>query len=130
MTMVKIQGNSVIMSAAGMPPTFIFRKETNSIEEHLIQGMPLGTLENFPYQVKDTTLQSGDTILMISDGLPELKNTNQEMFGYKGVRNTFEEVADNSPEEIIDHLKTQGSVWVGDKDPDDDVTFVVIKVKK
>jgi len=129
MTMVKIQGNSATMSAAGMPPTFIFRKETQSIEEHLIQGMPLGTMEDFPYQIKDTTLQSGDTILMISDGLPELKNTKQEMFGYKGVRNSFEEVAENSPEDIIDRLKNEGLGWIENNDPDDDVTFVVIKVK-
>lgn len=41
----------------------------------------------------------------------------------------FEEVADNSPEEIVKKLKDEGSRWVEDNDPDDDVTFVVIKVK-
>ena len=41
----------------------------------------------------------------------------------------FEEVADNSPEEIVTKLKDEGSRWVEDNDPDDDVTFVVIKVK-
>ena len=29
----------------------------------------------------------------------------------------------------INRLKTEGSEWVNDNDPDDDVTFVVIKVK-
>jgi len=129
LTMLKIQGNKITMSAAGMPPSFIYRRETQSTEEHLLKGMPLGTMDNFPYQIKDTTLQPGDTILMISDGLPELKNNKDEMFGYKGVRNTFEEVAEKSPEEIIKHLKDQGSEWVADEDPEDDVTFVVIKVK-
>ena len=32
-------------------------------------------------------------------------------------------------EEIIKYLKDEGSKWVNDKNPDDDVTFVVIKVK-
>jgi serine phosphatase RsbU (regulator of sigma subunit) len=51
------------------------------------------------------------------------------MYGYKRAMNYFEEIAGESPEEIISKLKTSGSEWIKDKDPDDDVTFVVIKVK-
>ena len=58
-----------------------------------------------------------------------LLNDKNEMFGYKRARNLFEELADESPEDIIRKLKNAGSEWVNDKDPDDDVTFVVIKVK-
>jgi serine phosphatase RsbU (regulator of sigma subunit) len=43
--------------------------------------------------------------------------------------NSFKDVADKSPDEIINSLKEEGSKWVGSKEPDDDVTFVVIKVK-
>jgi serine phosphatase RsbU (regulator of sigma subunit) len=38
-------------------------------------------------------------------------------------------VAEKAPDEIIDVLKNEGSLWVNDQEPDDDVTFVVIKVK-
>ena len=129
LTMLKIQENRMLMSAAGMPPMFIYRKEERLIEEVLIKGMPLGTMEQFPYDIRETALNSGDTILLLSDGFPELQNSANEQFGYKRVRNMFEEVADNSPEEIITKLKDEGSRWVEDNDPDDDVTFVVIKVK-
>ena len=117
------------MSAAGMPPVFIYKNENRIIEEHMMKGMPLGTMENFPYELKDMTLMKGDTLLLMSDGLPELQNENKEMFGYKRARNSFEEVAEKEPEEIISYLKEAGSRWVDDKDPEDDVTFVVIKVK-
>ena len=89
----------------------------------------LGTMEKFPYEIKDTTLKSGDTILLISDGLPELENTEGEMYGYKRIRNGFEEVAEQAPEDIISYLKNEGAGWVNNADPDDDVTFVVIKAK-
>ena len=42
LTMVKIQGNRLKMSTAGMPPSFIFRRDTRVVEEHLFQAMPLG----------------------------------------------------------------------------------------
>ena len=58
-----------------------------------------------------------------------MKNNNAEQFGYRKVRNTFLEYSNDEPDNIISKLKDAGSEWVNDKDPDDDVTFVVIKVK-
>jgi len=43
MTMLKIQNNKLLMSAAGMPPVFIYKSKHKIIEEHLMEGMPLGT---------------------------------------------------------------------------------------
>ncbi len=129
LTMLKIKGDKLQISTAGMPPSFIFRRDTRVVEEHLFKAMPLGSMEKFPYEIKDTTLKAGDTILLMSDGLPELKNNAGEMYGYKKIRNGFEDVAEKSPEDIISYLKNEGSSWVNDEAPDDDVTFVVIKVK-
>ena len=129
LTMLKISGNKIQMSSAGMPPVFIYKKEKQTCEEHLFKGMPLGTLTNFPYSLIESELSAGDTILLMSDGFPELQNDEKEMYGYKRARNYFEEIAGESSEEIISKLKTAGMDWVNDSDPDDDVTFVVIKVK-
>ena len=129
MTMIKIIGNKIQMSAAGMPPVFISKKESQSIEEHVMKGMPLGTLSDFPYTLIESEISTGDTILMMSDGFPELMNSEKEMFGYKQAKNLFEEISGDSPENIITKLKDAGSDWTNDADPDDDVTFVVIKVK-
>ena len=129
MTMLKIAENNVYMSAAGMPPVFIYKQETQTIEEHVMKGMPLGTFDNYPYSLIKSELSKGDTILLMSDGLPELFNDEKEMFGYKRARNLFEELAEKSPEDIISGLNKAGSNFINDKDPDDDVTFVVIKVK-
>jgi serine phosphatase RsbU (regulator of sigma subunit)/ligand-binding sensor domain-containing protein len=127
--MIKIKSNKIEIANAGMPPLFIYRKQSKAVEEILINGMPLGAMKNFPYEIKEIDISSGDTILLISDGFPELQNINKEMFGYNRARNSFEEVAKKEPELIINYLKEVGSRWTNDKDPDDDVTFVVIKVK-
>jgi len=129
MTMLKIMGNRIQMSAAGMPPVFIYKKDGAVMEEHIMKGMPLGTMTDFPYVIKESELHSGDTILLMSDGFPELLNDQNEVFGYKRARNLFEELAGNSPEEIISSLKDEGLKWTQDADPDDDVTFIVIKAK-
>ena len=105
MMMLKIKNNKLLMSSAGMPPAYLFRNKHKIIEEYLIEGMPLGTMDNFPYELKEMELFSGDTILLMSDGFPELNNQHNEMFGYRRARNSFEEVAEKDPEKIITYLK-------------------------
>jgi serine phosphatase RsbU (regulator of sigma subunit) len=127
--LLKIKGDQLFVSSAAMPPALIYRKKSKMIEEIFMKGMPLGAMDNFPYSLKESKLQTGDTILLSSDGLPELTNDNNEMYGYDRTKTEFYSVGEKEPEKIVEHLKDSASQWVNGKDPDDDVTFVVIKVK-
>ncbi len=127
--LLKINGNKIRLSSAGMPPALIYRRDLSTLEEFVIKGMPLGTAGNFPYELRETEIRSGDTILLMSDGFPELFNEDKDMFGYKNVQDEFLKCADESPNNIIKHLLNQIKTWTGSKAIDDDVTFVVIKCK-
>lgn len=129
LTLLKITGNKLRLSSAGMPPTLIYRNNTNLVEEFLIRGMPLGAKHSFPYELRETNIEKGDTILLMSDGFPELFNKRKEMFGYKNVQKEFLKCGMKSPEAILDYLKEKISNWASGVLPDDDITFVVIKVK-
>lgn len=129
LSILKIQGNKMQISAAGMPPALLYRSKTKTIEEIILKGMPLGAYQDFPYELRSAEIFPGDTLLLLSDGLPELFNRNKEMFGYERVMETYKKAAGKSSEEIIEILKNAGSDWANNEAPDDDVTFVVIKVK-
>jgi serine phosphatase RsbU (regulator of sigma subunit) len=128
-TMLNIKDYSIRMINAGMPPIFVYRSAEKQVEELQLHHPPLGALADTKFSSKRINVRSCDTILVMSDGLPELQDENGTLFGYERVRRLFEEVAAKQPEDIINQLKNTGSVWINDKDPDDDVTFVVIKVK-
>jgi serine phosphatase RsbU (regulator of sigma subunit) len=127
--LLKIKGKELSVSSAAMPPALIYRKKNQAIEEIFMKGMPLGAMNNFPYTIKEGHLEQGDTILLLSDGLPELTNDSSEMYGYDRTKTEFCSVGEKEPEEIVDYLKNSAAQWVNGKAPDDDVTFVVIKVK-
>jgi serine phosphatase RsbU (regulator of sigma subunit) len=127
--MMKIKGNRLSMSSAAMPPALIYRAKNKSVEEILLKGMPLGTMRKFPYKKIESHLDSGDRILLYSDGLPELANDKGQMYGYDRIITEFQSVGEKESDEIVEHLKNSASQWVNGKEPDDDVTFVVIKVK-
>jgi serine phosphatase RsbU (regulator of sigma subunit) len=128
-SLLRIKENLIQFSSAGMPPMYIFRKESKIVEEINMKGMPLGAIRNFEYKLYEAELTSGDCILLLSDGYPELENSKNEQIGYKRLKIQFAEAAEKQPDDIIQYFKDSGSEWVNDQEPEDDVTFVVIKVK-
>ncbi len=128
-TLVRINGKSVSLSTAGMPPVFVYRKSSGSVEEILLNGMPLGAMKNFPYTFHETTLDAGDTLLLLTDGLPEQKNKSDEMFDYARVQSTFAQIGQDAPDDIISRLVKEGDAWMDGVSQDDDITFMVIRRK-
>jgi len=130
MMLVKIKDHKMTASSAGIPPIYIYRSATKSVEEIVIKGMPLGGPASFPYKQRETNLAPGDTVLLLSDGFPELFNDKDEMLDYPRVKEIFKEAAERSPDEIIAHLNEAGERWSNGRAQDDDITFVVLKVKQ
>jgi serine phosphatase RsbU (regulator of sigma subunit) len=126
--LLKFNNGKIKISSAGMPPALVYRKKLRDVEEILIKGMPLGSARSFPYELKEIDVEHGDTILLMSDGLPELFNENKEMFGYKKIREDFIEFGDQTSAEIIDSFKQRMKKWSGDFPLHDDVTMVIIKM--
>lgn len=129
LTLVKIEGNKMIASSAGMPPILIFREARQKVEEIVIKGPPLGGFTNFSYQQKETILKPGDSVLLMSDGLPELFNEKDEMFDYDRVKNVFKDAPKQPAEEIIAYLSSTAKKWRQGKEQQDDMTFVALKFK-
>jgi serine phosphatase RsbU (regulator of sigma subunit) len=129
LTLVRIEGNKMMASSAGMPPILIFREAQQKVEEIVIKGPPLGGFTNFSYQQKETILNPGDSVLLMSDGLPELFNEKDEMFNYGRVKSVFMEAPKQPAEEIIAYLSSTAKKWRQGKEQQDDITFVALKIK-
>ena len=114
---------------AGMPPALVYRRAAGEIEDIPRKGLPLGAPRSLPHHVERVPLFEGDTVLFMSDGLPELRNDSEELFGPVRVRTAFEETAHRSPAEIVDHLVATCRHWTNGKDPNDDVTLVVMRIR-
>ena len=125
MLLMRIKGNTAVLTSAGMPYPLIYRAATQTVEEVILKGMPLGAFADFPYEQKELQLSVGDTIILMSDGFPEMFNNKQETLDSSRVIEIFQEVGHKSPQEIIEHLSKTGEKWAGGKTQDDDVTYFV-----
>ena len=114
---------------AGMPPALIHRGN-GTVDELPLSGAPLGSPIEFPYAVQETRLVAGDTVLMMSDGLPELRGESGAELGYNGVARLFREAvtAAEGPEDLVAQLRREISEWSA-KELDDDVTLLAFRAK-
>ena len=128
-TLVRLKGERLSFSSAGMPPLFLYRQNDGSVEEILLKGMPLGAMKNFPYVLHEEDLRPGDAVLLLTDGLPEQKDAQGEMFDYARVQTVFAGAGGGSPQEILGRLVRESDAWLNGAAPDDDITMLVIKKK-
>ena len=125
----RLHGRTLELVGAGMPPALLYRAATGRVEQLPLKGMPLGSPLNYPYERLRLKLAPGDTVVLMSDGFPEMFDASGEMFGYERAAEVFEEVAGSTPEEVIDHYLTVAKRWSERPNRNDDLTFLVIRMK-
>jgi serine phosphatase RsbU (regulator of sigma subunit) len=129
LTMIKLRGGQMRITSAGMPSVLIYRALLQQVEEVSIKAMPLGSVTSYPYREESVTLDTGDIIVLMSDGFPERFNEAGEMLGYDKAPEVLLRAAAHTPREIIAHFVAVGDEWADGRPQDDDVTLVVLKVK-
>ena len=121
---------TVQASGGGMPPIYILRKQDH-MEEVLVTGLPLGILDEAKYRAVTFNLAVGDSILLVSDGLPERFNANREFLGFDRLATALEEIDTNAltAAETLNQVAALSDEWGQDYPPHDDITLVVIKAR-
>ncbi|MBL1214003.1 MAG: SpoIIE family protein phosphatase [Ignavibacteriae bacterium] len=129
MIVIRIKDGNVIGSSAGMPPILLYKKAEDTVDEIVIKSMPLGAIKDFPYELFNVELNSGDVLLLLSDGFPELFNSTKEMLGYENVKSILKKYVHLSSDGIVNALKKEAVDWSAGHAQEDDITFVAIKFK-
>ena len=126
---VQINSDRLIATNAGMPSLLYFRNKSQKAGEFVSNNLPLGGMKGTQYVLKEIRYEIGDTLLLMSDGFAELKNSQNEQYGYKRVKEQFRSIAHKSVNEIIEELRNTASHWLNGAELEDDITFVVIKIR-
>jgi serine phosphatase RsbU (regulator of sigma subunit) len=126
LTLARLRSGRLTLAAAGMPPALLFRRASETLEEISCAGMPLGSFD-VAYRETEIPVAPGDTLLMMTDGLPELPNAAGEPFGYVRCEETFSKCALEPPGQIVTSFVEAASGWAGSEAPADDVTLVVLR---
>jgi sigma-B regulation protein RsbU (phosphoserine phosphatase) len=117
--------------SAGHDPALIFDPAADRFEEidGDTAGLPLGLVEGTAYAEHTYgPLRPGQVVLVGTDGIWEMPNAAGERFGKERLRDLIRQSAAGTSEEISQVIRHSLAAFRGDCRPEDDVTFVVIKV--
>lgn len=67
-------------------------------------NVPIGIVPDWTYTQQQTTIQSGSTIFLYTDGLTEAEEKDQKLFGEKRMLKTIEAGKTSDPETIINNM--------------------------
>ncbi|TKJ38453.1 hypothetical protein CEE37_13120 [candidate division LCP-89 bacterium B3_LCP] len=104
-------------------------KEDGSSQELNVGGLILGALQDMPYEQAEIKMDSGDLVLMFTDGISEAMNADEEEFGEDRILEYVIQQRQQPTDSILTGLEETAKSFSGDVPWTDDLTMLLICVE-
>lgn len=119
--------NHAEIASAGMPHVLHYQHREQIVNRISLKSLPLGSTVEFPYKSISVTLAEGDLLMLMSDGLTELFNSERDMLGLKRVEEVLKNSDGMRSGDIVNQFTHLIKTWSGGIEPEDDITFLILK---
>lgn len=111
---------------AGLPDSYVLRKDSSTIEAISSNGLALGIVGAGEYQPKPTrfNLLAGDRLYLLSDGVLEATNDKGEQFGDERLLEAISGQVNANSEKGFAAIKQQVIDFIGEHSRADDISLV------
>jgi sigma-B regulation protein RsbU (phosphoserine phosphatase) len=116
----------LLFSNSGIP--YPIMKRGDKVWELEVSGLPLGIIDYAEYSDMSVDLEQGDFVILYSDGVSEATNEAGEIYGDERLLEAVQQAdSDLSAQEMVDWIVKDVTEFVGDVEPSDDITIVVLR---
>jgi serine phosphatase RsbU (regulator of sigma subunit) len=129
MVVAAVDGSRLQVASAAMPPLLLRRVASDTVEEILLPGVPLGTLSGSTYPIQELAVAPGDVVLMVTDGVVEAVDGGGEPFGYERLTATVHAARGATAAAIVDAIIAEVSAFGDGSLLADDLTALVMIVR-
>jgi serine phosphatase RsbU (regulator of sigma subunit) len=125
--------NRLVISNAGHPPPLWYqakRRRWTLLQPQTAAdagGIPLGIVDESPYQQFQSSLSVGDIIICYTDSLPEAKGAGGELLGTEGLLRIARGIGNVNPSQLIPRLLEEIAKFDPTYATRDDVTCLVFR---
>jgi len=113
--------------SAGHNPAYLFRSATGKIERLLSDAFFLGMFDFATYESRPFCLDSGDILVVISDGVTDAQNPAGEMFGEPRLLQIIRQEAPSGSHAIEQRFLKAIEEFTQGMAQTDDITFMIIE---
>jgi serine phosphatase RsbU (regulator of sigma subunit) len=124
-----IKNRSFKYSNAGHNPPVFISSRTNDIKLLGPHGYPIGIYDKQEYGEDEIKMESGDVVVLYTDGVVEAINGRGEMFGMERLEKICLESTKLSSREIVNSIKDKVFEFAENEAQFDDLTLLVFRVK-
>jgi phosphoserine phosphatase RsbU/P len=123
--LVDLRTGELDCANAGHPPGFRVDSKGTPTALMPLDGVPLGFWETTTYETARTGLQSGDSLVLYTDGLTEGRNNHGDFFGVERLQTFLEKAAGAAPETLVQAIVKEIQAFTGNTSQTDDLTVLV-----
>ena len=124
-------GRSLVYASAGHTPGFILDSSGNVKRSLDSLDIPLGFLPEHTFSCSDAfTLEPGDILALLTDGITEAERPDENFFGVEGALEFIRTHRNESAQQIVTGLYQAVRDFSDGLPQGDDITAVICKVKK
>jgi len=120
------QDRSMTYVNAGHNPPLVYRHSSDTFEELTATGIAIGVLEGEEYSQRTVKIDSGDVVVLYTDGITESINSQTEMYGISRLKSVIRRHAASSADDILESILDEVLVFCGAELQFDDCTLLVI----
>lgn len=119
-------GGTLTSCSAGHNPAVLLRA-SGAIERPDKGGLVLGAFETARYEEEAIPLQSGDMLVLFSDGVTDAENPDGEQYGEERLLEALAGCERLTPDEVLERVLASVQRFAAEQPPADDVTVLVIR---
>ncbi|HID56057.1 TPA: response regulator [Candidatus Poribacteria bacterium] len=124
------RSGEMIFSNAGHPPPFLLRRDRGEIDVVTApNSIALGLERETKYQDTSFQLKAGDGIFMYTDGLFEIRDNSNEIFGLERLQQALKEGLKMPSNRLLDFILDKVMSFAEMKHMDDDLTALCLNYK-
>lgn len=113
---------------AGHNPPLLYRGNSDEFVFLEGKGTALGVVEDIYLEARHMEMNSGDILVLFTDGVTEAINLQEEEFGVERLCNLVRKHQNCNATEIIDNISQELEIFVSEGPQFDDITVMVIKI--
>lgn len=114
---------------AGHVPPLLSRGNEAACRELDAEGLLIGVRKGVAFEEGEIQLQTGDLLILYTDGVTEAQNESGDMFGRGRLCDIMHAMQQEPPRAIIDAVLREVAAFTGSTVQEDDVTMVVMTVE-
>ena len=117
------------VASAGNSPVLLYHNDTKQIENVTVFADPIGVDKLTEYTYKEFSVNSGDIVILYTDGLVESVNSESRQYGVESIKKLVTDNASSKAQDISTKIKKHLKEFCGSTSQHDDQTLILIKIE-